>query len=220
LYEKQEIPMVKRARGWIASTLILLATGIGLTTAVYAACYQPKDKLPQDQIQGFFNNPTELLAKNPSGGGGLESSILKLVGSDDAALPAVIKLLSSANPQQRTAIGAGLAAAAQLCLASDPSFAGQIQSAVAEAGDRVALEAFVSSGGQDTATASIGTDAPGATAFVSGFAQVTGNSNVNSTPLFLPTGGSSGGRPNFLTFNGSSSRGSGSTSCTSCSTSP
>jgi len=212
--------MVKRARAWITSTIILLVTGSGLTTAAYAACYKPEDKLPQDQIQSFLKNPAELLASNPLGGGGLESSILKLVGSDNAALPTVIKLLSSANPQQRAAIGAGLAAAAQLCLASDQSFAGQIQSAIAEVGDSIAVEAFVSSGGQDTATAAIG-DGPSETAFVSGFAQVTGNSKINTAPFVLPTGGTGGGsgsRPNLFTFSGSSGR--GSTSCTSCPTSP
>jgi len=193
---------------------------IGLTTATRAACYQPDDRLPQNQIGSFLNNPAELLVNNPAGGGGLESSVLKLVGSDNAALPAVIKLLSSANPQQRAAIGAGLAAAAQLCLASDQSFAGQIQSAIAEAGDRVALEAFVSSGGQDTATAAIGTNAPAATAFVSGFAQVTGNSNTNNAPFVLPAGGGSRGGQNFFIITGSSSRGFGSTTCTSCPTSP
>jgi len=201
--------------------MILLTMDIGLTSVASAACYQPEDKLLQHQIQSFLSNPVELLAKNPLGGGSLESSILKLVGSDNATLPAVIKLLNSANSQQRTAIGAGLAAAAQLCLASDQSFAGQIQSAIAEAGDRVALEAFISAGGQDTATAAIGTDAPSATAFVSGFAQVTGSSLINSTPFVQSSGGrSSGGSLNFFTFSGGPSRGSGSTSCSTCSTSP
>jgi hypothetical protein len=212
--------MVDRATGWCTSIIILLAISIGLTPAARAACYQPEDRLPQNQIQSFLNDPAELLANNPVGGGALESSVLKLVSSDNAALPAVIKLLSLANPQQRAAIGAGLAATAQLCLASDQTFAGQIQSAIAEAGDRVALEAFVSSGGQDTATAAIETNAPGATAFVSGFAQVTGNSNINNTRFDLPTGGGLRGGQNFFIFTGSSSRGFGSTTCTSCPTSP
>jgi hypothetical protein len=194
--------MFDRARGWFASTIFLLTTCIGFTVSAHAACYQPDDKLPQNQIETFLNNPTELLADNPTGGGSLESSILKLVGSDNIVLPAVIKLLSSANPQQRAAIGAGLAAAAQLCLASDQIFAGQIQTAIAEKGDRVALEAFITGGGQDTATAAIGAGAPAATAFVSGFAQVTGNSNTNNAPFVLPTGASSsGGSSNLFTFN-------------------
>jgi len=195
--------MVDRSTSWFASAIILFAMSIGLTTTTRAACYQPEDRLPQNQIQSFLKNPAELLANNLTGGAGLESSVLKLVGSDNAALPAVITLLSSANPQQRAAIGAGLAAAAQLCLASDQAFAGQIQTAIAETGDRVALEAFVSSGGQDTATAATGAGAPAATAFVSGFSQVTGKSNINSAPFVLPIGGnSSGGGSNMFTFSG------------------
>jgi len=195
--------MIDLARGWVASTIVLVVLSIGFTKAAEAACYQPEDKLPQDQMQSFLTNPAELLTNNPMGDSGLETSILKLLGSDNAALPVVIKLLGSANPQQRAAIGAGLAAAAQLCLASDQAFAGQIQTAIAETGDRVALEAFISGGGQDTATAAIGADAPAATAFVSGFSQVTGNSKI-SAPFILPAGGSSSGSgPNLFTFSGS-----------------
>jgi hypothetical protein len=184
-----------------AKIVIVVAMTVGLATAGHAACYPPESRLPQNQIQSFLDNPAGLLASNPRGGGPLELSILKLVASDNAALPAVIKLLSSANTQQRAAIGSGLAAAAQVCLATDQAFAGQIQTAIVEAGDRVALTAFVSSGGQQTATAAIGPGADGATAFVSGTLQVTGNSNNNNTPFIQPIVGGVGGT-NFFTFNG------------------
>lgn len=186
-----------------AKIVIVVAMTLGLATAGHAGCYPPESRLSQDQIQSFLNNPAGLLVSNPSGGGGLELSILKLVASENAALPAVIKLLSSANTQQRSAIGAGLAAAAQLCLGTDQAFAGQIQTAMVEAGDRVALTAFVSSGGQQPATAAIGPGANGATAFVSGATSVTGNSPIinNSTPFIQPLGGVSG--TNLFTFSGS-----------------
>ncbi len=187
-------------RGAAFKAVTLLISGLCLTTVANAGCLPPASELPQNQIQGFFGNPSALLTSNPTGGSGLENMVRALVASDNSALEPVIQLLSSANPQQAAAIGAGLAAAAQACLVPDQAFAGKIQTALAASGNRVALTAFVSAGGQESATAAI--DAPGATAFVSGAGQVAGNSPIlNTGNVVTPATNSSGGG-NFLTFTG------------------
>lgn len=188
-----------------AGIALFAAASIGFATAAQAACYPPENQLPRDQIENFIKNPSALLSSNPGGGGNLVSSSLKLVASDSATLPLIVQLLSGATPQQRSAIGAGLAAAVQACLVPDQAFAGEIQSQLAATGDRIALMAFVSGGGQDTATAATSPGAPASTAFVSGATQTTGNFQaINNTPLATQTTGGAGGT-NLLTFSGSSS---------------
>ncbi len=163
--------------------LAFVAVSLGFSANANAACFPPENRLPQNQIQSFLDNPTGIL-RSDSSSDALAEMVRNLVASDNETLPTVIKLLGSASPQQRGAIGRGLGFAAQACLGRDEIFAGQIQSAIAATGDLVAMTDFVSAGGQDTATAAItGAGAPSATAYVSGTFQVTGNSNItNNTP--------------------------------------
>lgn len=169
----------------------------GFVTDVSAACYPPENQLPPQQVQNFLQDPPGLLRQR----GGLTGEVLKLVASDSSTLPAVVNLLDSATPQQKSAIGAGLAAAVQACLVPDQAFAGEIQSKLAEKADRIALTAFVSGGGQDNATTAIGfAGAPSETAFVSGSGQGTGNTNINNTPLVIQPTPTPGGFATSLTF--------------------
>ncbi len=186
----------------------LIAFNISLGSVAHAACYAPESRLSPDKVQSFLSNPTEVLASNPAGGDELISSIGKFVASDEATLPIVIKLLSSANPHQQAAIGSGLASASRICLGTgveaDQSFAGQIQSQLAATGFGVALTAFVSDGGQETATASTGAGAPASTAYVSGFLQVTGGSRNINSGTSIGSGTVSGGTTlNPVTITGS-----------------
>jgi hypothetical protein len=192
--------MISRKQGGITSRTrasMVVALSFGFTTMVQAACLPPQNQLPQNQIQSFLNDPKGLLSGSPFGGTDMSTLVGKLVASDPAALPVVIQLLSSANPQQRYSIGAGLSEAAHTCLSTDQAFAALIQSELAASGDRVAMTAFVSTGGQDTATAATGANGPAATAFTSGFAQVTGTSqNTNNTnPIFQGGTITVGGNP-------------------------
>jgi hypothetical protein len=186
----------------------LIALNVGLGTVAHAACYAPESRLSQDKVQSFLSNPTEVLASNPTGGDELIGSIRTLVASDEATLPVVIKLLSTANPHQQAAIGSGLALASRICLGTgveaDQSFAGQIQSQLAASGIGVALTAFVSDGGQETATAATGAGAPAPTAYVSGFLQVTGGSRNINSGTSIGSGTVSGGTTlNPVTITGS-----------------
>jgi hypothetical protein len=190
--------MIRLKQGQIGSRvrmILLVAASTSLASAVSAEptkCFSPESRLPQNQVQAFLNNPAELLSRFQSGGGGLTAAIRNLVATDSATLPAVIQLIGSANPRQRTAIGSGLATAAQLCLGSEQAYSGKIQTDLAATGDIAALTAFVSAGGQLTGTAAAGADAPAATAFVSGAVQVTGNSvnNGNDSSSNNGAGGS------------------------------
>jgi hypothetical protein len=173
---------------------------LGLSAAAAAACLPPASALPPARVQSFLSNPSALLASNPNGGGDLINMVRQLVASDNTTLQPVIQLLSAANVQQRTAIGTGLASAAQICLPSDQAYSGQIQTALAASGDRVAITAFVSAGGQEPATAATGAGAPGETAFVSGTLQVTGASPGGGLTPPVVTSGSAGGSTVLFTF--------------------
>ena len=146
--------MSNRLRLRIVHALIV-ALGIVLGNAASAACYPESSKLANAQIDAFVKNPDALLAAYEYGGGGLVAAVRDLVASDSATLPVVIQLLKSANPQQRTSIGTGLGVAAQICLVPEQAYAGQIQAALAETADIVALTAFVAAAGQTTGTSAL-----------------------------------------------------------------
>jgi hypothetical protein len=181
---------------------LIVAAGLGLTATANAACYPPDSQLPQPQIQSFLNDPAQLLSKFPTGGGSLVIAVRDLVASDNTTLPAVIKLLGSANPQQRTAIGSALGIAARLCIGPDQAYAGQIQSALAAANDALAMTAFVSASGQVTGTAATGPAGLGG--------QVNPFSNLGTNPTTVTTvQGRGSTQTNFFTFSGGTSSTSG-----------
>jgi len=195
---------------WTSSIRItaLVAISLGLTNFAQAACYPPEGQAPRGWVQDFLNNPQKVLGDNPTGADDLARAIRNLVASDDATLPMVIKLLGSANPQQLAAIGSGLALASRVCLGTgveaDQLFAGTIQSQLAASGIGIAITAFVTEGGQDSPTAATGAGAPGATAFVSGFLQVTGTfPNAGPPPPVIVFPSPSATSISSFTFTGS-----------------
>jgi hypothetical protein len=190
--------MSNRLRLRIVHALIVVL-GIAIGNAASAACYPAGSKLANAQIDAFVKNPGALLAAYEYGGGGLVAAVRDLVASDSATLPVVIQLLKSANPQQRASIGTGLGFAAQICLVPEQAYAGQIQAALAETADTVALTAFVATAGQTTGTSALAGNG-------------TGAAKENPTPgrVFVNTpttntDGVASGRAFFpLTFSGSS----------------
>ena len=115
----------------------LAYSGIALTmfagmnsSAFAAACLGPANLTTVD-VGGFTANPAVLLdVSDPLV---LSSRVRALVGSSNDALLPVIEQAKKASAGQMSAIGAGLARAANSCLVPDPQFKLQIEKAVADA---------------------------------------------------------------------------------------
>jgi hypothetical protein len=113
-------------------------------------------QLTSEQVSQFIADPSALLTANPNGGGRLVSQIRDLMLSDsclpspssprlpscELGLTAIIALLANANDAQKSAIGAGLGDAAQAMVTTNPSLANEIQTKLAAAGDKLAVEAY------------------------------------------------------------------------------
>lgn len=132
-------------------------------------------------MKAFLASPADLLMSNMKGGLGLSNAVRQLVASDSAALDSVMKLVSSANADQASAIAAGLARAVQACAVVDPAYADRIQQAVASLNNPAFLAAFNSTSGQ-IATAALGQGGGGQ-------AEGGGSTSSNNSQ----TGGTNGG---------------------------
>jgi hypothetical protein len=194
--------MRKPSRTTALQALIVLG-GVALSSVANATCYPASAKLPDTEIQAFLKNPNGLLSAYENGGELLVSAVRDLVSSDNSALSLVVRLLASANPRQREAIGSGLGLAAHICLVSEQAYAGQIQASLLETADTVALTAFVASVGQTTGTSAT-LDTVALTAFVSAMGQQTGTSRSTAPPLLSPAAGGSGRTFSSFIFSGSS----------------
>lgn len=120
-----------------------------------AGCFQPPALLQPQAIASFISDPSALLSANPQGGIQMSTQIRALAGSDSDAVDAALALGTTANADQKAAIGAGLARAAISCVAVDPKYAAEIQQKVAASPFSEVLVAFQSAS-DDTATASLG----------------------------------------------------------------
>lgn len=172
--------------------IALALTAAFIPSASFAAsCVEGPAKMSDSDIQAFLASPDGLLSSNVSGGLNLSNTIRQLVASDSGSLDAVIKLVSSANKSQASAIAGGLARAVQACKTVDPAYADKIQQSVATIQDTSFLEAFASASSQ-IATASLGQG-------VTGLA-VGGGSTQTSTSQTGGTNGSGSGSNSPSTF--------------------
>jgi hypothetical protein len=113
-------------------------------------------QLTTQQVGQFVADPSALLKANPNGGGRLVSQIRDLMLSDTClpspaaprlascqdVLTAIIGLLATANDAQKSAIGTALGEAAQALLPTNPTLSNDVQTALAKNGDKLALEAY------------------------------------------------------------------------------
>jgi hypothetical protein len=99
-------------------------------------------ELPAQDVQAFLANPAQLLQQNPDGGPTLISRIRDPAASDPATLWVIIRLLASGTANQKSAIGAGLGQAAQMCVRTDQVDAAEIQRQVGASGIEEAITAM------------------------------------------------------------------------------
>jgi hypothetical protein len=116
---------------------LLLATIAGSALALPAMA-----AVPPQTLQQFLSKPSDILAQYPNGGPEMVQAIQDLLTSDPRALTAVLSLLPQANPNQSTAVGTALGKYALSVLTTDQPRAVQIQDAVVESKNVVAMGAF------------------------------------------------------------------------------
>jgi hypothetical protein len=140
------------------------------------------------------------------GSGGLTGEIRNLAASDPSLVSVILSLVKRANPNQKSAIAAGLAQAALTCSERDPTLALRIQEAVAGFDDASFQTAFTEASrdtrttavgaGGDGAQASSGGTGPTGTLTSPGAGNTRGDVVLTGTPqqgfsLFVPGGGGS-----------------------------
>lgn len=179
-------------------------------------------QLTTQQVGQFVADPSALLKANPNGGGRLVSQIRDLMLSDTClpapatphlascqeVLTAIIGLLGTANDAQKSAIGTGLGEAAQALLPTNPTLSNDVQTALAKAGDKLALEAYQTTvGTQAIGAAGAGGGGANAAAYQTltntggggGGGLATGPTATGTTGVGLSGGTVSGGTTNTTT---------------------
>lgn len=125
--------------------LALLASSISTTGAFAqaAGCFQSPAKLSEADVNAFIAAPTSLLNENPTGGLPMSTKVRSLAGSSMASIDMILSLLDQANPDQKSAIGSGLARAAKACAAINPEYAALIQEKIAGVSSPEVITAFL-----------------------------------------------------------------------------
>jgi hypothetical protein len=124
----------------ICAVAMAMAVAMTLGTVSTASAQQP----PASTASTFLANPSQILQQFPKGGPEMETRIRELAVSDPATLQVILNLLATANKDQKSAIGAGLAQAAKIVVRTNPAYANQIQQAVTQTKDQDAVLAFTS----------------------------------------------------------------------------
>jgi hypothetical protein len=155
-----------RISGIVAGALAaaILASGAAMAqetaagqpaSAAETACFSGPAKMSEAQVDAFLATPSSLFSEFPGGGLPLSTRIRSLAGSDARALAPLVGLVASANPQQISAIGAGLARVARACQVVNPEYAATVQENVASL-ENEALEVAFEAASQDVQTAAVG----------------------------------------------------------------
>ena len=150
--------LMKRPVTAAASGLALLAASLvplGAQPTNGPAPIPSFAKLPDSAIAQFKANPQGLLTTYASAGLPLSTEVRSLVLTDPGLVDALIAVAKGANDAQKAAIGAGLAEAARVIVATDPKLAAQIQVAVAQSGLEPLITAYIA-GSNATVTAATG----------------------------------------------------------------
>lgn len=173
-------------------------------------CVQPTAGASQVAIDAFKANPSGLLAQNPLGGLALSNEVRSLAASDVDTVPLILALEGQATERQVRAIGAGLARAAAICVATNPNLAEEIQLAVAGSDNENLVTAFLTgAGNQDTAGigggaaggGTAGGGGAGGGAGGIGGSPAGGSTNIAGTGV-ANSGGTTGGAGRGFVFGG------------------
>ncbi|MEM1352811.1 MAG: hypothetical protein AAGF27_10725 [Pseudomonadota bacterium] len=155
LTPKLRLPVVAFAAAAVCLTgyaAPVLAQDAGSDDAPSRSCLADGAGASQAAIDAFFGNPASLLQENPLGGLSLSNDVRSLATTNVDTVPVILALEATATLRQARAIGAGLARAATLCVATNPDLAAEIQLAVAASDNEALVTAFLTGAGdEDTA---------------------------------------------------------------------
>ncbi|MCK1404975.1 hypothetical protein [Bradyrhizobium sp. 76] len=154
-----------------------------LTSNAWSACLSPP--ISGEAIAQFKTNPKALLAPDMDART-LEATTRDLSGTDASLAMELVGLAHEATPRLQTAIAAGLAQAAAVCVSTDQNAALQIQQAVASFEDGQFQASFAAVAG-DLSTAA--TEAAAANANGSAGSVVMVNPNAAPRPNVASQGG-------------------------------
>jgi hypothetical protein len=185
-------------KGRFGSCGLVLAALLGTAGHGQAACYSATQQLPAQVTSDFNGSPGQLLTQYANGGAQMISRIRDLAASNPATLQAIVGLIATANKDQKTAIGSGLAQAARICVppnqAVDPAnqqFGSvDIPAAITQANDADVKTAYLAILG-DVALAA------GATGGGGGTGGGAGSGGIGGSP---GAGGGNGGSATFSSF--------------------
>jgi FecR protein len=99
----------------------------------------PQQALPAQTIVQFVADPGALLKQYPNGGPKMIARVRDLAASDPATLKPMVGLIPGANSDQANAIGTGLGQVAVMVTKANPTYANEIQEAVAKSDGGVNL---------------------------------------------------------------------------------
>jgi hypothetical protein len=183
---------IKRPAIVALSALALLVAAFGPVSAQPTgdAAHTPSfAKLSDSAIAQFKADPQALLTIYASAGLPLSTEVRSLVLTDPSLVDALITVAKGANDAQKAAIGAGLAEAARIIVATDPKRAAQIQIAVAQSGLEPLITAYIA-GSNATVTAATGGEGGGGGG--GGGGPTGGVGNFTGSNTGATTGGSLG----------------------------
>jgi hypothetical protein len=125
----------------IGGATLLLITG----PAAAESCLLHPAKLADAAVEGFKGRPSTLLDDYPNGGVVMTAAVRRLAGSAVETVPALVSLGKSAAVPQVVALGAGLAAAVNVCKLKRPDLAQRISDEVKQAQLPALFAAFAAS---------------------------------------------------------------------------
>jgi hypothetical protein len=176
---------------------------IGSFMFVSAGVAQQSPTQLESNQQQFLANPGQFLAQNFINGGNDLALMIRSIAVNPGNLQIVINALANANPSQQTAIGSGLGQAALASMRTNPSYANQIQTAVAASGSsRTAAGYSSASGGTQIGSTGSGAARNGGGGRSFGAGTLTGGTSGNSAGSSTITGGTSVTSTQSASFSG------------------
>lgn len=138
------MPVITHKNRLLSLAFLSFALLTGTASGSFAKCFEGIAPASTEAVGNFLKDPKFILDQYPRGGSSLLSDIRNLVVSNPDTLRAITGLVAKANPQQKSAIAAGLGQAAIACQNRDPVIALEIQRSVAALGDSAFETAFLS----------------------------------------------------------------------------
>lgn len=127
-------------------SLVLAVAGIGFATPVAASCTTGSWSAMQPYMESFVLNPTAILQEFPGGGDKMFYGLRDFLAADTRlVLPSVIKIIRTANADQKKSIGQALGITVYKCRFADPETSQRIEMKAKKIRDQAVMLAYFNS---------------------------------------------------------------------------